>query len=80
MVLDEEIVPLCLSYVYYVYQNVVTQLHSLVIHNPHSWAALREKVLNSLIRCHTKRKEGAAPHAGPSFGMTTTQDIRNLFA
>ncbi len=34
------------------------------------WAALCEKVLNILSRCHTK----------PSFGMTTTQDIRDLFA
>ena len=26
------------------------------------------------------RRAGAAPHARPSFGMTTTQDIRDLFA
>ncbi len=31
-------------------------------------------------RCHTKRRAGAAPRARPSFGMTTTQDIRDLFA
>ncbi len=30
-------------------------------------------------RCHTKRRAGAAPHARPSFGMTPTQDIRDLF-
>ena len=31
-------------------------------------------------RCHTKRRAGAATHARPSFGMTTTQEIRDLFA
>ncbi len=31
-------------------------------------------------RCHTKRRAGAAPSARPSFGMTPTQDIRDLFA
>ena len=58
------------------------------------WAALREKVPNVLSRCHTKlfekkilksrchtkRRVGAAPCAHPSFGMTATQDIRDLFA
>ena len=38
----------------------------------------REKNLNS--RCHTKRRAGSATHACLSFGMTTTQDIRELFA
>ncbi len=40
-----------------------------------SWAAWREKVPNILRRCHTKRRTGARP----SFGMTPTQDIRDLF-
>ncbi len=44
------------------------------------WAAFHEKVPNVLSRCHTKRRAGAAPRARPSFGMTTTQDIRDLFA
>ncbi len=35
-----------------------------------------QKNLNS--RCHTKRRAGAAPRARPSFGMTTTQGIRDL--
>ncbi len=30
--------------------------------------------------CHTQRRAGTATHAHPSFGMTTTQDIRDLFA
>ncbi len=29
---------------------------------------------------HTKRRVGAAPCARPSFGMTPTQEIRDLFA
>ncbi len=36
-----------------------------------------QKFLKS--RCHTKRRVGAAPRARPSFGMTTTQDIRDVF-
>ncbi len=36
-----------------------------------------QKILKS--RCHTKRRYGA-PRARPSFGMTTTQAIRDLFA
>ncbi len=31
-------------------------------------------------RCHTKRRIGAATHAHPSFGMTMTQGIRDIFA
>ncbi len=31
-------------------------------------------------RRHTKRRMGAAMHVHPSFGMTMTQDIRDLFA
>ena len=31
-------------------------------------------------RCHTKRKAGAVMRARPSFGMTMTQAIRDLFA
>ncbi len=31
-------------------------------------------------RCHTKRRPGAATHARPSFRMTKTQGIRDLFA
>ncbi len=42
------------------------------------WAALREKVPNVLSRCHTKRRMDGLP-VHPSFGMTTTQDIRDLF-
>ncbi len=42
------------------------------------WAALREKVPNVLSR-HTKSRAGARGRARPSFGMTTTQDIRYLF-
>ncbi len=30
-------------------------------------------------RCHTKRRAGAAMRAHPSFGMTTSQYIRDLF-
>ena len=30
--------------------------------------------------CHTKRRVGAVVCTHPSFGMTTTQDIRELFA
>ncbi len=37
-----------------------------------------QKILKS--RCHTKRRAGAATRARPSFGMTQTQDIRDLFA
>ncbi len=43
------------------------------------WAASREKVPNVLSRCHTNRRAGAATLARPSFGMTTTQNIRDLF-
>ncbi len=31
-------------------------------------------------RCYTKRRAGAAMRGRPSFGMTPTQDIRDLFA
>ncbi len=30
--------------------------------------------------CRVKRRMGVATHARPSFGMTTTQTIRDLFA
>ena len=30
--------------------------------------------------CLTKRRMGATMRANPSFGMTTTQDIRDIFA
>ncbi len=38
-----------------------------------------EKKRKEKSRCHTKRRAGAATRARPSFGMTTTQDIRDLF-
>ncbi len=44
------------------------------------WAVLCEKVPNVLSRCHTKRRTGARGRAHPSFGMTPTQAIRDLFA
>ncbi len=31
-------------------------------------------------QCHTKRRAGLATSARPSFGMTTTKDIWDLFA
>ena len=43
-----------------------------------SWLYIYILFLKS--RCHTKRKAGAAPCARPSFGVTTTHDIRDLFA
>ncbi len=39
----------------------------------------KKKKKNSESRCHTKRRVGAATRAHPSFGMTTAQDIRDLF-
>ncbi len=36
------------------------------------WAALREKVLYVLSRCHTKRRIDVRGRAQPSFGMTPT--------
>ena len=36
------------------------------------WAVLREKVLNVLSRCHTKRRTGTRGRAHPSFGITPT--------
>ncbi len=38
----------------------------------YTWAALREKVLNVLSLCHTKRRTGTHGHARSSFGMTPT--------
>ncbi len=40
----------------------------------------REKVPNVLSRCHTKRKIGVRGRAHPSFRMTPTQVIGDLFA
>ncbi len=37
----------------------------------------KKKYLKS--QCHTKRRMGTAMYADPSFGMTTTQGIRDLF-
>ncbi len=39
---------------------------------------IQKKKLQS--RCHTKRRAGTATCARPSFGMTTTKDIRDIFA
>ncbi len=40
----------------------------------------RKNVPNVLSRCNTKRRTGAATRTRDSFGMTTTQDIKDLFA
>ncbi len=40
----------------------------------------KKKKFKKKSRCHTKRRAGAAPCARPSFGMTPTQAIRDLFA
>ncbi len=39
-----------------------------------------KKVPNGLSCCHTKRMIGMATRAHPSFGMTPTQAIRDLWA
>ena len=45
------------------------------------WNEKEEKEIwkNLKSRCHTKRKMGAATSARPSFGMTMTQENRDLF-
>ncbi len=60
--------------------NFLISSSLIVPSEQNKWAASREKVPNALCRCHTKRRTCAAPCASPCFGMTTTKDIRDLFA
>ena len=59
-------------------KDQLTVAYTIHVHT--YWAVLRKKGPNVLSRCHTKRRTGAHDLARPTFGMTPTEDIRDLFA